>query len=322
MDVSVQTELPVEAVVRNGKYTVSKIQVQPDVIVFQRPLLEAFYDTMLFAQKKGIACVVEIDDDLKATDPGNIAYDAMNPKTSPTSNWDFLVKCCDIADLVICSTSELARRYAPHGRFRVLRNRIPAEEFKREKIAFPELRVGWTGTVQTHPQDIDAAGSHIGAAIANYADDPNFYVVGDGQFVKEKLHLHGDVIPTGWVPREDYLHTMNGHIDIGVVPLKLDQFNHSKSWLKSLEMASQGIPSVVSPTIENTLLSEVTGNPIATKMKDWQKHLKRLLTDRDFYDERSWTVRESVSSMTYENHVEDWIEAWNSAVENRVVAKY
>lgn len=316
-NVSVNVDIPTDAYVKpDNTVDIRSIGVSPDVLVVQRPLLSAFYYLFLYAQKKGIACVVEIDDDLVGTHQQNIAYRSVNPLYSSTESWDWLLRCCEIADLVICSSDELARIYAPHGRFRVLRNYIPEKDF-RDKNPHDQLRVGWTGTLQTHPVDLDVMGSHVGAALYNYADDQNFYVVGDGVGVKEKVNVSGDVVATGWVPRNEYLETMNSHLDIGVVPLRIDRFNQCKSWLKSLEMSSQGIPSVVSPTMENRLLSSITGNPVASKPKDWQKHLKPLLTDRDYYLERSAAVQESVRHLTYENYVDGWMEAWSAAWDTR-----
>jgi glycosyltransferase involved in cell wall biosynthesis len=318
LDVTVDTSVPIEATMpEDGKIDIKALLVEPDVIVFQRPLLNSFVELIKFAQNRGIACVVEIDDDLMATHKDNIAYHAMNPKTSHISNWDNLKQACELADLVTTSTPNLARRYAAHGRFRVLRNRVPAENLDLE-VYHNTLRprLGWSGTVQTHPEDLDVAGPHIAAAINNFAKDKDFYVVGDGKYVKEKLMLrNSEVQATGWVPRADYILTMSEHFDIGVVPLKIDHFNNSKSWLKMLEMASVGIPSVGSPTEENTALAEILGNKIARKPKDWQRHLKALLSSPDAYQERSDAVREAARPLTYENHAEEWIEAWNAAQE-------
>jgi hypothetical protein len=80
-------------------------------------------------------------------------------------------------------------------------------------------------------------------------------------------------------------------------------------------MASVGIPSVGSPTEENIALAEILGNRIAKKPRDWQRHLKDLLSSPDAYQERSDAVREAARPLTYENHAEEWIEAWNAAQE-------
>lgn len=322
IDITVDVHADVTGTIdEDGVMTIEECNIDADLIIFQRPLLRAFYDLMIYVQQQGIACIVEIDDDLKAVHPNNIAYRAMHPKYNKTSNWGNLVKMCYQADLVTTSTQSLADRYAEHGRFAVLRNMIPEVELERPKIVHAAVpRIGWSGTLQTHPEDLDAIGIHMNAILAsNGIKDRNFYVVGDGQGVKEKFMLPSDseVVATGWVPRDDYTTTLNQHMDIGVVPLKIDTFNKGKSALKSMEMASQGIPSVCSPTPENIWLSEYTKNPLADRGKHWQKYVKRLALDPDFLLERSAFVREAVRPLTYENHVEDWVEAWSEAIELR-----
>lgn len=321
---TVTTDIPVDGYVNDdGSFDIQNVDFDADVMVIQRPLLRAMVDLIKACQKKGIACVVELDDDFEAIHKGNQAYRAVNPEYSPASNWHWLKECCEIADLVTVSTPNLARRYASHGRGVVLRNCIPASELSRPKIPAEDLRLGWSGTLQNHPEDLHVVGSQINAVLNSGAGDSGLWIVGDGKDVAEALYLtdHNEVHATGWVERKDYFATINSHIDVGMVPLLLDIFNTSKSYLKSLEFSSQGIPNVVSPTEENVRLGEITGNPVAYKQKDWQKHLKPLLANRDLWLERSHAVRESVRPLTYENHAGDWIEAWNKAIANRFYAK-
>jgi hypothetical protein len=225
--------------------------------------------------------------------------------------------------MVTVSTPSLATQYAKHGRFRVIRNCVPAVELGRKKTPAKKLRLGWTGTIQTHPEDLLEPGSQINAALNSSDGDSGFWVVGDGTWVKEALGLadHNPVYATGWIEQTEYLEYMNRHIDVGIVPLTIDRFNTGKSWLKSLEFASQGIPSVVSPTEENIRLSEITGNPVVYKKRDWVRHIKPLLSDRDYWLERSSAVREAVRPLTYENNVGQWEEAWSQALENRRSAR-
>lgn len=324
VEITLQSEIPVDGFVhQDGRFDVQSIDFNQNLMVLQRPLARPMIDIIKAVQKQGVAVVVELDDDLAAVHQDNVAYRELHPKYNPHINWDVLIECCELADLVTVSTPNLAKRYAKHGRFRVLRNCIPELELTREKKLESKPRLGWTGTLQTHPADLLETRGQINAALNSSDGDLGFWVVGDGYGVKECLSLteYNSVYATGWVPRENYFEITNRHIDVGIVPLTIDVFNTSKSWLKSLEFASQGIPSVVSPTEENIRLSEITGNPVVRKPRDWQKHLKPLLSNPDLWAERSHAVRESVRSLTYENHAEEWLDAWNQALENRARAK-
>ena len=286
-----------------------------DLVVFQRPTTAGVFESIRWLQNKGIACAVEMDDDLMSVHQKNSAYYSLNPKYSPVENWDWFKKSADIADLVICSTPTLLRKYAKHGRGVVVRNRIPKSYLDIPLKTFnnSDLKIGWTGTIGNHPDDLQVVGGHLAAVL----QDRDFYVVGDGVGVKEALGISGSVVATGWVPLSEYITTMSGHIDIGVVPLTLSPFNQAKSYLKGLEMASQGIPSVVSNTDEYLYLSQEIGISTAKRGKDWQKHLKGLLNNSDRFDELRNKSRESVRPFTYENHVDSWVSAWGQAINNR-----
>lgn len=318
IDVEVVTSLPMEATVTGDRLKIEKLEVEADLVVFQRPTLRAFGQVMVELQRRGIACAIEIDDDIAAVHKGNAAYADFHPRTSPSSNWEHLINNCAIADLVICSTPSLARRYAGHGRSVVVRNRIAAADINRDKEYGLPLRLGWAGSMQSHPEDLQVSGPHIRSAMQAAGLD-ELKVVGDGHGVGGALSLTEGmgVGATGWVPREQYLGMVADHIDVGIVPLKVDIFNQGKSWLKLLEYSSQGIPAIVSPTDENIRLAQVVGADVARKPRDWQVLIKRMLLDRDHSIERGAIAREKAAGFTYEGAVGEWADAWMTAIETR-----
>src|SRR5690606_13985785 len=188
------------------------------------------------AQKQGIAVVVELDDDLENTHPQNAAYREVHPKYSKNSNWEWLRKTADMADMVTVSTPALLH-YAKHGRGVVIPNCIPDEVFD---TVYPTGRgpsgVGWTGIVATHPGGLQVTGGGVGRALAKYKQD--FHVVGDELAVRQALALPSSVKvhATGWVPLEEYYQTMKQTIKVGIIPLEDHVFNHGKSHLKGIEM--------------------------------------------------------------------------------------
>lgn len=287
-----------------------------DLVVFQRPVTPGVYEAIRWLQNRGVACAVEMDDDLMSMHKDNMAYTALNPKYSTHENWDWFKKSAEIADLVICSTPALANRYAKHGRFVVLRNKIPQSYLDTPLPPTPDLdnlRVGWTGTLQNHPEDLHTVGGHLEAALQGR----DFFVVGDGLGVKEALGMSGEVHATGWVHLDEYIDTMRNHMDIGIVPLEISAFNQAKSHLKGLEMSSQGIPCVVPNTDEYQRYSQETGTLLAKKPRDWQKHVKNLLNSVDRFEELRYTARDNVKGVTYENNVDLWVNAWKLAIKNR-----
>lgn len=295
---------------------VERVDVDADVIVFSRPLYRHLTLAIEQAQKQGIACVVDIDDDMHAISPNNAAYWAVHPKTSPHSNWEHLARSAEIADWVTVSTPALAERYGKHGRVSIIRNSLPESVFDIEKQVPDRLRVGWTGTVNTHPNDLEAAGVHVGTALKN--NDLEFSIIGDGYQVREKLGIseHTKFNEFGWTLLEDYLPALSECIDIGIVPLEMSRFNQAKSYLKGLEMAGCGIPFIASPTDEYKFLHSLGAGRTAKKGIDWQKHITALSSNKDFYLEESERHRTVARHLVIANFVEMWISAWVSALEN------
>ena len=65
--------------------------------------------------------------------------------------------------------------------------------------------------------------------------------------------------------------------DIGIAPLNDIPFNHAKSWIKPLEYAAAGIPSIMSKSPEYVRFKEKYGvGRIAKRYRDWVRHFEDL----------------------------------------------
>ncbi|MBI4743223.1 MAG: hypothetical protein HY776_00055, partial [Actinobacteria bacterium] len=95
------------------------------------------------------------------------------------------------------------------------------------------------------------------------------------------------------------------NIDIGLAPLADTVFNRCKSDLKLLEYGILGIPSVASytgPYIEPIDKGYVLK---ARNSKDWIKQLRKLIQDKDFYNEQSKRAKEFANSRILSDHIEE-----------------
>lgn len=313
------TEVYVDAVFdqKTKMTTVEEIKTDADLIIIQRPMDNAFTSLIEQAKRQGIATIVELDDDFDSIHRKNVAYDLINGKKEMGPQW--VAAAARAADHVTVSTTALAK-YAPHGRYTVLRNCVPKSIFDI-KISGPlrdKPTIGWTGTVQTHPVDLLAAKGVVGQVVETNGLPVG--IVGDGGSVREHLGLHSDtpMTVTGWVDIENYYVTMAATMDIGIVPLEMSPFNQAKSAIKGLEMAALGIPFVATPTREYELL-EINGvGKTAKTPGEWRKHLQRWI-DRPPEMQKNIEHYQSVikSEMTYESRGEDWVDAWQRAIDYR-----
>jgi glycosyltransferase involved in cell wall biosynthesis len=291
-----------------------------DVAVFQRPVHRDVADLIEWcaADASRPRTVVDLDDDLYKIPRENKAYRYVQPSLSPLRNTDHLRRAVRAADLVTVTTPALARRYA-RGRSVVLPNYVPASYLRLPPRPLPAgpVSVGWTGTLHTHPHDLESTKG--GVATALLRTGAAMHVVGDGERVREALVLPDTVslTTTGWVPLPLYTARMN-EIDVGIVPLHASAFNQGKSWLKGLEMSALGIPFVASNTQPYVELHRAHGlGLIARSPHEWTEKLTLLIRDEDYRITHGEAARETVAaSFTIEQNAERWLDAWTSVPTN------
>jgi glycosyltransferase involved in cell wall biosynthesis len=300
-----------------GMYTVAEVKTDADLIVFQRPLDNSMTAVLRQAQKQGIATVVELDDDFDSVHQGNIAHDLIKGNKAMGQHW--ISEATAIADMVTVSTPQLLK-YARHGRSAVLRNCVPDSIFDTPVYKSDQEwpRIGWTGTVQTHPNDLQETKGALGPLLKS--NDLPFNVIGDGEFVHTNLGLDKEtpVYSTGWVELDLYYQHIARFIDIGIVPLEISAFNQAKSALKGLEYAALGIPFVASPTREYERMEVYGIGKTAKTPSEWRKHLQRMI-DRPAETERiANEARDRIKAEhTYRVNAPQWIEAWEKAIDYR-----
>lgn len=294
-------------------------EVDADVVVLQRPLKRTLVELIDALQDRGVAVVVEIDDDFHSIHPRNPAWKNSNPLTDRDRNREWLKKACARADLVTVSTSALAKRYGAHERVAVLPNCVPdwytrlsPGSYTAENLPRPEgVLVGWSGSVVTHPDDLDATGG----ALAEI--DCGFHVIGTGLRVKDALGLKVEPTATGWLPIEAYPEGLM-QLDVGIVPLAAHEFNEAKSYLKGLEYAAVGVPFVASPTGEYRKLAREGIGWTADSPAEWRWLVEELVKDTAHRRALSVAYREQVrDQFTIEKNAHRWWEAWEFAYENR-----
>lgn len=290
-----------------------------DVIVLQRVTHAGLAGAIPIWRRCGIAVVVDIDDDLSAIHPSNPAWAGLHPKTGKKGfSWLTAEQACADATLVTVSTPALLARYAPHGRGIVVPNTVPAEYFsigeRAQAMRSGPPVVGWGGSVGSHPDDLQAVG---GAIERHVADGGRFTVVGPQEGVARALGLgESGWKATGGVSLAEWPATLARELSVGLAPLADTRFNAAKSWLKPLEYAALGIPSVVSPRAEYRRLRDQHGiGVIASKPKDWIKAIRKLTTDDAWRRDVAEIGRFGASQLILENNAWRWWEAWAAAME-------
>lgn len=310
----------------DGSRTLLKI-VEPDcdVAVLQRPLTDWMPACIPMLQARGVKVVVEIDDDFESISPRNVSWHNVQPPRvtdgpkrrieQERRNYLHLRRACELADLVVVSTPALAEVYGRHGRVAIVPNYIPEVYLWMYPAPHDGVRIGWSGSTDTHPDDLQVTRGAVQRAMR--ATGAQFHVVGSGKGVQRALNLGAPPSASGW-QRLDRYPQMMAEVDVGIVPLQASRFNEAKSWLKGLEFAALGVPFVATPTGPYLDLLLRGAGMVADTPKDWEHMLRRLVRNVDERVELAEAGRETARGMTIEGHCGEWLDAWSSVVNTRV----
>jgi glycosyl transferase family 1 len=284
------------------------------VVVLQRPTHKFLHQAVPLIRKKGVAVVIDMDDDLTTIDPRNPAFSILHPTFGGTEHsWKYALPACDLATLVTVSTPALLDVYARRTRGVVLPNYVPKSFTEIEHVDSDV--VGWGGSIHSHPDDLQA----MGPAITRLSRElGSFTIVGPEKGVSNIFNstVIQRINVTGSVDFLDWANALTKHLGIGVAPISDTKFNQSKSWLKPLEYASLGIPPISSHRPEYESLHRAGIGWIAYTPKDWYRSAMRLARNESLRQELSVDWRQKVAEkFTIEQNAHRWLNAWNLALQ-------
>lgn len=302
-----------------GDHVIDAYVDDADVVVFQRITHLYLMQAVPVLRSKGVAVVIDVDDDLTMIHPSNPAWERLHPRhfkqidkrtgKRHLHSWNHLTEACKNATLVTATTQPLIDKYARHGRGVVLPNYLASHYYGVEHDDSDSIV--WPASLHSHPDDPTV----VGAAIARLVDEgASFASFGNVektasifQILEQLLEARHGVSLNDW-PAEIARH------GIGIAPLTDTTFNRSKSWLKPLEMSAVGVPWVASPTPEYSKLHQLGAGLIADKPRQWYRELSRLTSDDRLRKELSDAGRDVANQFKLDDHAWRWLEAWNNAM--------
>lgn len=287
-----------------------------DVVVMQRTTHAYMAQAVAVLRSKGIAVVVDVDDDLSSIHPSNPAWATHHPGNEGKRlggqvhrhSWRNLAAACRDATLVTVSTPALLDVYARHGRGVVLPNYLPDHYYglPREDSEI----IGWPGSFHSHPNDPEV----LGGAVARLVDEGAMFVMrGDSTGAGKAFGLTADP-PGGGVPIEEWPRAV-AELGVGMAPLADTRFNGCKSWLKPLELSACGVPWVASPRAEYQRIHKMGAGVLADRPRTWYRELKRLRESAALRAELSEAGRAVAEQLRLRDHAWRWADAWERAYE-------
>lgn len=300
---------------RTNRLTNVRIPADADVMVLQRVSFAHTAQAVSMIRARGVAVVVDMDDDLTKIDPSNPAFWALRTDgvgRMAHHNYRNAHQACLDATLVTVSTPALLKVYAPHGRGLVIENRVPAAYLDIEHV--DSATIGWPGSVHSHPADLYQLGPAIQRLVREGA---SYWGVGPIEGLARGLSLPSAPQTSGSVSMQEYPQRV-AQIGVGIAPLAQTAFNRSKSWLKPLELMACGVPFVAQNFEEYRRLVRRSGlglQLLADDPKDWYRRVKRLVDNERLRQDLSAAGRAYAEEMTIEGGALLWLEAWARAIE-------
>lgn len=266
-----------------------------DVMLLQRWMFADLPARMRAARANGQILLNDIDDHWLGLDPANFAFRSSHPTTSAVENRDHYMQVLGASDLIVCSTPFLADRYRRFAPTVLVRNALDLDRWTaREPRDGPPV-LGWVGALPWRSAgDIGALRGFLWPFMAKH--DLTFHHAGALEqgwaFALEAGIPPWRLTQSPLVPISEH-HTQFHNLDVTLIPLADKPFNHGKSFVKALQAAASGVPSIGSASPEHLWLRDERGmGRVAKNPKQWIQHLERLM---DPNERRQDSLRNSAS---------------------------
>jgi glycosyltransferase involved in cell wall biosynthesis len=276
-------------------------RMSPDVLVFQRPILDQHIKLVeLYANYSKAFRVYELDDLITNIQYSNQARHIIHGK-------DLIRRfrhVVDICDRFVVSTDYLAQEYRKFKTdIRVVPNYIERakwEGFEPKRRQGLKPRVGWAGS-NSHVGDL----AIIADVVKALSDEVEWVFLGlCPEGVRNLVEYHSSV-PIRHFPAK--LASLN--LDLAIAPLEDVPFNHAKSHLKLLEYGMLGYPVVCTDMTPYQGAYPVTR--VSNRLKHWVGAIREQVSDLDELAKRGDALRDyTKANWMLEDNLDPWLKAW------------
>jgi glycosyltransferase involved in cell wall biosynthesis len=165
------------------------------------------------------------------------------------------------------------------------------------------VNIGWSGSV-THLEDLQLIEGEILSLNKSPYKDYKFMLAGfyDGDSI---WHKYEKIFTSNYILDDNNYGRINAAdvysyaqaynlMDIGLIPLRYNEFNRAKSELKMLEMGAFGLGVIVSDVESYQWMSKHGKNCLVASKKDWYKAMRRLIENPELRKDLGSQLKEDV----------------------------
>lgn len=323
-----------------------------DVIVFQRPATEAWFNFIKTCRKYGKIVVSDYDDDPFNTSPLNPYYqhigtepvmwkwedgteewlwseDMVSASGKKLFNIEANINHRDMfrlnfkkSDLVTCTTEELKKEFLKiNPNVAVLPNLIDPDFFPQNvELVKKNVRIGWQGGC-SHYEDLYLMRPAVIETL-NKNKNVTFVFFGDMRFKNMFKDAPQDQIEYHpWVQHNAYPYQLTLlNLDIGLCPLVDNQFNRNKSSIKWMEYSMIGACTLASDIPPYSVTCTNKQDALLVSDNDWSKALQELIDNKDLRNTLASTAKKEVLlNHTIGAKAHLWVEAYEKAMKGQLV---
>jgi len=276
-----------------------------DIIIPQGIIdLEALKLILAIKRDYGTKIILDFDDMIEVTED--------NPHYKDHKIWDaspILQSFAKFADGITTTNEHLATYLKKFNKnVFIIPNYMDMEYWKMpiKKNETDKIRLCYVGSV-THLLDIEMIAPALKEILTKYKDKVELLMVGDLRW-REVFKNFTNVDCFLGVPFDSYSLRLNGlGMDIGIAPLRDNNFNRCKSNIKFLENTIAGGVTVASPTVYSKTIKNGKNGFIAKNNDEWVKYLSLMIEDATLR-KNIWqkAYSEVVGTYSLEKNIKKW----------------
>lgn len=179
---------------------------------------------------------------------------------------------------------------------------IEAKLSRRKELPEDQIIFGWQGG-SSHDQDLNIL-NFIPQILDKYNHVSFLFCSDHSTFNKKFGHLISKykeriIFKEPITNHFDYFPSVPSMFDIGLAPLKINDFNNAKSYLKCLEYGVWGVPTVCSPSEDYVKFNKDNDLNLVVKnnlVTNWLEHISELIENNDYRKELNQKLKHIIEN--------------------------